>query len=998
MEWVRLPVRCARIALRLPFCPKRTACGSHGDEEIEARNPTARRQGPRRPIHRFPSWAWEPRRAALEAATQLVRHLPGDARLALVLVQHLDPGQPSALASLLARVTELTVVEAKNGMPVERGHVYVIPPNKTLGISKGVLKLSPRGHSTEPHLPVNYFFKALAEDQGHRAVGVILSGTGQDGADGLEAIKAANGITFAQTERTAKHSGMPASASGAADFILSPEEIAAELVRISHHPSALLPRGEDGPGQFPAEAAEFKQVCSLLKAHSGIDFFHYKPNTLGRRITRRMVLLKSDSLAQYGGLLRGNPGELEALLQDVLISVTGFFRDPKAFEILKKKIFPRIVKHKSTDESIRIWVPGCSTGEEVYSLAMAVVEFMETAGKKWPIQLFGTDVNDAILNRARSGMYPESIKGDLSPARLRRFFARTDAGYRVEKSIRDLCVFARQNVVADPPFSKVDLISCRNVLIYFGAPMQRKVVPIFHYALNPRGFLLLGTAESVAGFAELFELLDAKQRIYAKRAVSEPLATRLPPFVAGLAGRDVPAAATGRRGSENVLGEIRKHADALVLSEFAPDGVVVNSRMDILQFRGRTEFYLGHGPGTANLNLLQMARQGLSVELRPLIARAAKLNRPTTREGVRVRTDGRTISADIRVIPFKVPPSEERFFLVFFEQTAAKVEAAVPKGKAGQRTAAQREIAQLREELALTKLSLHGLMEEHEAADEELRAANEEALSSNEELQSTNEELETAKEELQSTNEELTTLNEELQNRNLELQEISDDLLNVFNSVEVAVVMLDKELRVRRFTPKAQTVLGLIAGDVGRTVTDLKLSLALPELHSAILRVLDTLAAEEQEIQDREGHWYALRIRPYRTADSRINGVIFVMQDIDPLKRSLAESDHARCLSEAIVGTVREPLLLLDGKLRVKQANPSFYDLFEVKSAETEGRFIYEIGRGQWDIPGVAHAARKDPPRADEHRGLPGGGEVPRGRAEAPARECPPARAAAGRR
>lgn len=672
-----------------------------------------RAKAPRQPepvrVAAFPIVGVGASAGGLEAATQLLRHLPGDARMALVLVQHLDPGQPSALTSLLSRVTKLAVVEAENGTRVQCGHVYVIPPNKTLGISKGILKLSPRAKVAEPHSPVNYFLKALAEDQGHRAVGVILSGTGHDGADGLEAIKAANGITFAQTEKTAKHPGMPASASGAADFILSPEEIAAELVRISQHPAALL---------RPAE-------------------------------------------------------------------------------------------------------------------------------------------------------------------------------------------------------------------------------------------------ESVAGFAALFELVDAKQRIYAKRAVAEPLAARLPPFVAGLASRDAPAAATVRRGSENVLGEIRKQADALVLSEFAPDGVVVNSRMDILQFRGRTESYLSHGPGTANLNLLQMARQGLAVELRPLVARAAKQNRAVTREGVQIRTDGHVISADVRVIPFKVPPSEERFFLVLFEQKAAKAAQVLPRGNAGRRTAAQREIVQLRDELALTKLSLHGLMEEHEATDEELRAANEEALSSNEELQSTNEELETAKEELQSTNEELTTLNEELQNRNLELQEVSDDLLNVFNSVDFAVVILDKELRVRRFTPVAQKILGLIPGDVGRTVADLKLSLGLPELYAAIICVVDSLAPEEREIQDREGRWYKIRVRPYRTADSRINGVVFSMQDIDQLKRSLAESERTRCLAQGIVATVREPLLVLDAKLRVKTANRSFYELFQMKPAETEGRFIYDLGGGQWNLPELRELLEK---------------------------------------
>ena len=895
----------------------------------------------------------------LEAVTQLLRTLPGDARMAIVLVQHLAPGQPSALVSLLSRITKMSIAEAKNGMRVERGHVYVIPPNKVMRIANGILKLLPRATAAEPHAPVNFFFRALAEDQKERAVGIILSGTGDDGSLGLEAIKGADGITFAQTEKSAKHTGMPVSASGAADFILPPEGIAAELLRIASHPRRLLVRAGDAAEPMPTDGSEFKQIFALLRVHAGIDFSNYKPNTLSRRINRRMVLLKMDRLASYIARLRESPGELDALFQDILISVTGFFRDPKVFETLKKKIFPRIVKHKSAEEAVRVWVPGCSSGEEVFSLAMALVEFMDKAGRKCPIQLFGTDVNETVLNRARNAIYPESIKADITPERLRRFFTRTDGGYRISKAIRDVCVFARQNVVTDPPFSKVDLISCRNVLIYFGTPMQKKVIPIFHYALNPHGFLLLGTAESVGGFADLFELVDAKQRIYAKRAVSERLATRMEPFATAVGSREMRPPASIRRSSENVLGEVRKQADALVLSEFAPGGVVVNSRMDILQFRGRTEPFLMHGPGAASLNLLQMARQGLAMELRPLIARAAKQNRTASREGVQMRENERVLSLNVRVLPFQVPPSEERFFLVLFEEKSSAVVAALPKGKAGHRTVAQRELAQLREELSVTKQSLHTLMEEHEASDEELRAANEEALSGNEELQSTNEELETAKEELQSTNEELTTLNEELHNRNLELQEVSDDLLNLFSSVDFSVVMLDKELRIRRFTPHAQKVLSLIPGDVGRPVTDLKFSLDLPELHESIARVLETLNVEEREIQDREGHWYALRIRPYRTTDKRINGVVVTLLNIDALKHSLAASECARLLAESIVATVREPLLVLDGELHVQMANRSFYDLFRVKPEDTEGRFIYKLGKGQWDIPELRELLEK---------------------------------------
>ena len=895
----------------------------------------------------------------LEAVTQLLRSVPGGAKMAFVLVHHLDPEQPSGLASILSRATRMKVVEAKHGVRVERDHVYVIPPNKTLGISKGTLRLSPRRTAAEPHAPVNYFFRALAEDQGGRAIGIVLSGTGDDGAQGLEAIKAADGVTFAQTEESAKHSGMPASAGGSADFILSPEEIGAELVRIGKHPRAMHSHAAHAAELPPQDADEFKDICTLLRTHAGIDFSQYKPNTLNRRITRRMVLQKADTVPHYVARLRQNPGELDALMQDILISVTGFFRDPKVFDILKRKIFPRILKHKEGDEAIRVWVPGCSTGEEVFSLAIVLVEFMEAHEKKCPLQLFGTDVNETILNRARSAKYPEAIKADVSPERLRRFFTKADGGHRINKAIRDLCIFARQNLAVDAPFSKVDLVSCRNVLIYFGAPMQKRVIPILHYALNPHGFLLLGSAESVGSFADLFELAEPKHRIYAKRTAATRTIAGLPPFITGAGSGEIPRQAAMQRNGEAVLGEVRRQADAIVLCEFAPDGVVVNSRMDILQFRGRTGSFLEHGPGAANLNLLQMARQGLAMELRPLIAKAAKLKRTVRREGVQVRDNGHLLSLDVRVIPFQAPPSDERFFLVLFEEKSAASVPASGKGKTANRSVAQREVAQWREELSATKQSLHILMEEHDAANEELRAANEEALSINEELQSTNEELETSKEEMQSTNEELTTLNEELQNRNLELQEVSDDLLNLFNSVDFSIVMLDRDLRIRRFTPKAQTVLKLIPGDVGRPITDLKFSLDLPDLQASIVRVLDSLNVEERETQDRGGRWFHLRIRPYRTSDDRIDGVVLTLVDIDPMKRSLLEAERAQRFAEAIVATAREPLLVLDGTLHVKMANRSFYEFFKVNPADTEDRFIYELGKGQWDIPELRELLEK---------------------------------------
>lgn len=900
----------------------------------------------------------------MEAVTLLLKDLPPDTGMAFVLVQHLDPLHESALTALLSRATPMVVSETLDEMAVEPNHVYVIPPNKTMSIDKRVLHLLPRNKGGEIHAPVDHFFRSLAADQGVQAIGIVLSGTGTDGTLGLEEIKAAGGITFVQNEATAKYGGMPSSAgaSGCADYILPPREIAGELMRIGRHPHLIPARAVEAPGALPVEGEEFKLICTLLRNHSGVDFSHYKPATLRRRISRRMVLQKLETLTEYAAYLRSNPAEVEALFQDILICVTGFFRDAKMFDVLKKKMFPKILKNRQPDAPIRLWSAGCSTGEEAYSLVIALVEFLEKEGVRCPIQLFGTDINEAVLNRARTGIYPERIKEDVSPERLRRFFTKADDGYRINKNIRDYCMFARQNVIEDPPFSHVDLITCRNVLIYFDAALQKKVMPVFHYALKPNGFLVLGTAESVGGFAELFAIADAKFRIYEKKFAHTRHVGVPARFTASMERKPGEQPAIPRSRVEPMLGNIRKQADAIVLSQFAPTGVVINAGMEILQFRGRTGPYLENAPGEASLNLLKMARQGLAVELRPLIAKAAKQKRSTGKEGIQIRHEGRLLSVNVKVIPLLMPDFTEPFYLVIFEEKASNVLPVSLKNQPVRASAVQRDLEQIREELASTKLSLQHIIEEQDASNEELRAANEEILSSNEELRSTNEEMETATEELQSTNEELVTLNDELQSRNTELQELSDDLVNLFGSVDIPIIMLSDDLRIRRFTPRAVKVLNLIAGDIGRPISDFKLKLNLPNLQELINEVLESLTVKEQEVQDMEGHWYALRIRPYKTADNRINGVVITLQDIDAVKNILEEVEGARSFAEAIVATVREPLLILDGDLRVKTANQSFYTCFGARREETEGKLIHEFGGG-WGGAGLRELLEKILPK-----------------------------------
>ncbi len=757
----------------------------------------------------------------LEAFSHLLAHVPEQTGMAFLLVQHLDPKHESRLTDLLAKGTRMPVLEATHGLAVAPDHVYIIPPNTNMAIAQGVLQVTPRGETHGPHLPVDYLFRSLAADQQARAIGVVLSGTGSDGTLGLCEIKAVGGITFAQDEKSARHSGMPRSAmdSGSVDFVLPPEEIARRLSEIGEHPY-LAPTPP--PAEGPAEAEDqFKKILAAVRAATAVDFSEYRDTTIRRRIMRRLALHGQQSLADYAQLLQTDRAEVEALYRDLLINVTSFFRDAAMFEALQSSVFPEIVKGKGPTTPIRVWVPGCSTGQEAYSLAIALVEFFDDKPVRPPIQVFATDLSDpGALEKARAGVYLESIEAEVTPARLRRFFQKEDHLYRIDKSIRDACVFARQNVTADPPFSHVDLISCRNVLIYMAPLLQKRVVPTFHYALNVPGFLMLGTAETVGEFTDLFEMVDRGHKIYGKKeTVGRPAFH----FMVEKHGAHT-ATTGGRTGPPGfTLADFQKEADRLVLGRYAPPGVLVNESFDILQFRGRTSPYLEPPPGAPTMNLLKMAREGLFLELRSALNEARSRNEPVRREGVRVRDEHGVREVILQVLPVKPTGGGGNLHLVLFEAAGVSAREPAPGqtargGKAppsswltrwfgslfGERQppepavgarsgdraptdsprsptapAADREVVQLRHELAATKEYLQSLVEQQDSANEELRSANEEILSANEELQSSNEELETAKEELQSTNEELHTVNEQLNHRNVELNQLTNDLTNV---------------------------------------------------------------------------------------------------------------------------------------------------------------------------------------------------------------------------
>jgi two-component system CheB/CheR fusion protein len=841
----------------------------------------------------------------LEAFTQLLENLPAESGMAFVLVQHLAATHESMLADLLSKVTLIPVRAVKDGIAVEPDNVYVIPPNTEMAIRHGLLHLMPREEARGQHMPVDTFFRSLAEDRRDYAIAVIMSGTGSDGSQGVRAIKAEGGITFAQEEKSAKYPGMPGSAiaTGCVDFILPPDKIAGELLRISRHLYPALAETDETAQTTTEERDSLSRIFILLRTAKGVDFTYYKPSTIRRRLMRRMLLHKIEKIEGYMDFIQENPSELETLYQDILINVTSFFREPETCDVLKSSFFPQMSKEASSDIPIRAWVPGCATGEEAYSLAICLLEFLSDRKISRPIQIFATDIDEAAIEKARKGIYPENISKDVSSERLRRFFVKIEGGYQISKTIREMCIFARQNFVKDPPFSKIDLISCRNVLIYFGPVLQKKALTIMHYALNPKGFLMLGTSESIGESSSLFTIVDKKNKIYSRKSVPSNLhffsqsqyeddkARRLPPAKGGIKAGHVPG-----------LADIRKEADGIILNKYGPPGVIIDEDMKILQFRGNTGPFLEHAPGEASLDLMQMCREGLSLELRTAIHKAREENIPVKKDAVRVNSDKGGITPplliDIEVIPIRDSAANDRYFLILFVETSPL---ALSSGKEGMGVvepvyAEPEGMSRLERELAAAREYIASVTSEHGAANEELMALNEELQSSNEEMQSINEELETAREELQSMNEELTTVNDELRSRSEEMTLVNNDLVNLLTGIEIPIVLLGAELQVRRFNPSAGKILNLIAADAGRPITNIRTNIDVPELRQMIVGVMDTLAIKKQEIQDTDGRWYSMTIRPYKTVDKRIEGVLITLVDINDLKQ--AESERERLISE----------------------------------------------------------------------------------------------------
>jgi two-component system CheB/CheR fusion protein len=836
----------------------------------------------------------------------------------------------------------------------------------------GELQLLERTSSHGMRLPIDFFFRSLAQDQRERAICIVLSGTGSDGTQGVRAIKGEGGMVMAQNPEFAEYDGMPRSAiaTGLVDYVLPPAEMPAQLIAYAARTFGKRPR----PFSPPTAKAEelLKKICILMRDQTGHDFSLYKLNTMVRRVERRMAVHQIDRLDGYVRYLQQNPAEGEALFRDLLIGVTSFFRDPEAFTALEKKVIPQLFAGKPAGAVIRVWSPGCSTGEEAYSLAILLQERLEALKQTFRVQVFATDIDSRAIDVARAGVYTAGIVADITPERLARFFSHDPAlgVYRIQKGIRELLVLSEQDVIKDPPFSKLDLISCRNLMIYMGAELQKKLVPLFHYALNPGGALFLGTSETVGEFLDLFAPLDHKWKLYQRKGEAQgahrpALGRFIPPLTADGAA---PRPAKAER-SEVIKVSLRELAEQALIHEYAPACVVVNDRGDILYIHGRTGKYLEPAPGDAGMNITRMAREGLRRELATALHKAAARKETARYPGLRVRTNGDFINVNLTVRPLNAGPFDPAtgsgqvgdkgrpeataagLFLVSFEDAPT---AKVHSGKARGRGAgvidlaadSDARIAALEQELRTKKEYLQSTIEEMETSNEELKSSNEELQSVNEELQSTNEELETSKEELQSVNEELGTVNSELQQNVTELSRTNNDMNNLLAGTGVGTVFVDHQMRIRRFTPTATQLINLIQADVGRPVGHIVSNLVgYDRLLEDTQTVLDTLIPKELEVQTRAGDWYLMRIRPYRTLENVIEGAVLTFFDVTDMKKvreELREVEKVRRLA-IVVRDAFDAVTVQDLEGRILAWNPAAERIYGWSEAEALAMNIRDL-------------------------------------------------------
>jgi two-component system CheB/CheR fusion protein len=868
----------------------------------------------------------------LQALEEFFDEVPEDAGMAFVVITHLAPGRVSLLPELIARHSRLPVLSIEGETELLPNHVYVQPSGVTIGILNGKLHVFEPPEDGPRPLPIDFFFRCLAQDQKERAVGIVLSGTGTDGTNGLKEVKAAAGLTMAQDEHTARYPGMPHSARAAVDldYVLPPREMARELVLYARGPAKRVVASRE-----PVESAEIlSRIFVLLRNRTGHDFSHYKTTTTGRRIARRMNVHQLESSKDYLRYVQVNPQELDLLFRDLLIGVTSFFRDPDAFDALVGLGFRSMLNDKPDGYVVRCWVAGCSTGEEAYSLAMLLREFMDQASVHVGVQIFATDLDPESVDQARAAVYPLSISSDVSPKRLERFFVEEDGHYRIKKEIREMLVFAIQDVVEDPPFTKLDLIVCRNLLIYLNADVQKRLIPIFHYSLKPGGILFLGSSETVGGFAPLFEPLDKKWKLFKRKEV--PAGTYVTDVSHAFgtdvaAGREPGPPAPARR-VEPGMAQLLERA---LLQQLVPPTVVMHQTGEIVHIQGRTGLYLEPASGPQGpANVFSMAREGLQLELTLAVRQAASTLEEVVHRGVRVRTNGDFSRIDLHVKQLVAPDALRGLLMVSFVPARPDdaVASPTPEGAAAE----PERVHELERELRQAKEVHESTIEELETANEELKSANEELQSMNEELQSANEELETSKEEMQSLNEELQTVNAELQGKVEALSRANDDMKNLLNATDIATIFLDNKLNIKRYTEQAKRVIRLIPTDISRPIGDLASNLRYSTLTEDAREVLRTLVFKETEIQGEDGSWYLMRILPYRTTDNVIDGLVVTFVNVTKVRGLLEQTRRLlTALSSSATGVCAQ-----DRELRYEWA---FGSIFGRWPNEVNGRTDREL-------------------------------------------------------
>ncbi len=879
----------------------------------------------------------------LEAFEQFFRHAPADSGIAFVLVSHLSPDHESMLTEILQRTTAMPVIEVQDQMQVSANSVYIIPPNRDMTIFHGKLQLNVPAEPHAQRMPIDVFLRSLAEDQGENAIGIILSGTGTDGTLGLRAIVGAGGLSLVQEPTTAKYDGMPSSAiqAGYASHILPVEQMADVIIS-----GARIQGMHQQVHESPATSSGITRILMQLRSAIGQDFSHYKKSTINRRIERRMAQHNIEDTLVYARYLKENPAEVQILFKELLINVTSFFRDPEAFDFLQNDILPRLCKGKPEDYVFRVWVAGCSTGEEAYSIAILLREWMEKNQQEFKVQIYGTDLDDDAIAIARAGVYPPNIVQDVTAERLHRFFVKDDAGYRIRKEIREMAVFAIQNVIKDPPFTRLDLLSCRNLMIYLEPELQNRLIPAFHYSLKPGGVLFLSPSESIGNHTDLFTPIQRKWKFYSATLTARSPRTMMTSPLGWTAGSGSKSPEESmQKTHEPNFAELTRRA---LVQCFAPASVVTDLKGNTLYIHGETGKYLRPAPGQASLNIMEMAREGLELPLHVAIRTAASESTPTLNQEVQVKTNGGFSAIGLSVRPLANPNGGEGLLLVSFEDIATP--AVKPGRKSAAKPAEKGRIEALERELAYNKENLQATIDAQQAVNEELKSTNEELQSTNEELQSTNEELETSKEELQSVNEELITVNAELQNKIEQLSGMQNDMKNLLDNINIGTVFLDQHLAIRRFTREVTKIYRLVPSDIGRPLADIKSDLEGENLLLDAQAVLETLVPIERELCTNNGLWYLIRIQPYRTLDNVIEGLVLTFTDISQRIRTEAAVQQARDLAEGIVESIREPLLVLDGNLQVVSANRAFYQYFQAALADTVGRKIYDLGNGQWNI------------------------------------------------